>query len=159
MLTRENQMPLLVRPATEADLPTLARMNRYLIEDEGSRNPMSVQGLQQRMSEWLRGDWKVELFVDDMDAIMGYAVYQFRRDMYELNKVVVYLRQLYIERDKRSRGLGSRAVELLARTRFPTGCRIEVDALASNPRGVQFWTRVGFQPYCTTMWLQNQETI
>jgi GNAT superfamily N-acetyltransferase len=133
-------------------------MNRRLIEDEGSRNPMSLAELQDRMSGWLRGEWQVEFFVDE-DAVVGYAVYQFRRDMYELNKVVVYLRQLYIERDKRSRGLGSRAVKLLAQTRFPIGCRIEVDVLASNPRGVQFWTRVGFQPYCTTMWLQNQETI
>jgi len=133
-------------------------MNRRLIEDEGSRNPMSLAELQNRMGEWLRDEWQIELFVDE-DAAVGYAVYQFRRDVYELNKVVVYLRQLYIERDRRSRGLGSRAVKLLAQTRFPAGCRIEVDVLASNPRGARFWSQVGFQPYCTTLWLQNQEMI
>jgi len=48
---------------------------------------------------------------------------------------------------------------LLAQTRFPAGCRIEVDVLTSNPRGAKFWAQVGFQPYCTTLWLQNQEKI
>lgn len=133
-------------------------MNRCLIEDEGSRNPMSIAELQNRMGEWLRGEWRVELFTEG-DTAVGYAVYQFRRDMYEPDEVVVYLRQLYIERDKRSRGLGSRAVKLLAQTRFPAGCRIEVDVLTSNPRGAKFWAQVGFQPYCTTLWLQNQEKI
>jgi GNAT superfamily N-acetyltransferase len=133
-------------------------MNRCLIEDEGSRNPMSIAELQNRMGEWLRGEWRVELFTEG-DTAVGYAVYQFRRDMYEPDEVVVYLRQLYIERDKRSRGLGSRAVKLLAQTRFPAGCRIEVDVLASNPRVAKFWAQAGFQPYCTTLWLQNQEKI
>ena len=147
-----------IHAATETDLPTLARMNKCLIEDEGSRNPMSIAELQNRMGGWLRGEWRVELFTEG-DTAVGYAVYQFRRDMYEPDEVVVYLRQLYIERDKRSRGLGSRAVKLLAQTRFPAGCRIEVDVLASNPRGARFWAQVGFQPYCTTLWLQNQEKI
>ena len=38
-------MPLLIRPATKSDLPILAQMNRRLIEDEGSRNPMSIAEL------------------------------------------------------------------------------------------------------------------
>jgi GNAT superfamily N-acetyltransferase len=107
-------MSLFIRPTTETDLPILAQMNRCPIEDEGSRNPMSVQELQHRMCEWLHGDWKVELFVDDKDSIVGYAVYQFRSDIYDPCKVVAYLRQLYIERERRSKGLGSRAVKTLA---------------------------------------------
>ena len=38
-------MPLLIHPANEADLPLLAQMNKRLIEDEGSRNPMSLDQL------------------------------------------------------------------------------------------------------------------
>ncbi len=36
-------MSLEIRAATELDLALLARMNKHLIEDEGSRNPMSVE--------------------------------------------------------------------------------------------------------------------
>jgi hypothetical protein len=35
-------------------------------------------------------------------------------------------------------------------TRFPAGCIIELSALASNPRGHNFWQQLGFEIYCTT---------
>jgi GNAT superfamily N-acetyltransferase len=103
------------------------------------------------------GAHQAELFVDDKDAIVGYAVHQFQKDIYDPHKVVVYLRQFYIERERRSKGLGSRAVKMLAQTRFPTDCTIEAEVLASNPRGAKFWSQVGFRPYCMTMKLENKE--
>ena len=151
-------MPLIIRSATEAELALLAQMNKKLIEAEGSRNPMSVEELRERMSYWLGGDWKVELFAEQ-DAIVGYAVYQLRQDEYDSNKQVVYLRQFYIEPDKRNQGLGQFALEVLVREHFPTGSTIVIDVLASNPAGYRFWSKVGFQPYCTTMHLQNLESI
>jgi hypothetical protein len=30
---------------------------------------------------------------------------------------------------------------------FPPRCRLILEALASNPRGERFWTKVGFEPY------------
>jgi GNAT superfamily N-acetyltransferase len=111
---------------------------------------MSVAQLRERMWGWLGGDWKIDLFVEN-DAVVGYAIYQFRQDEYLPNHAIVYLRQMYIERDQRSRGLGSRAFELLAQTRIPTDCPIVIDVLATNPRGAMFWSQVGFQTYCTTM--------
>jgi hypothetical protein len=143
-------MTLAIRAANDDDLSCLAQMNKHLIEDEGSRNPMSVEQLRQRMQEWLDADWKVDLFVEN-DAVVGYAVYQFRQDEYLLDKTIVYLRQMFIERTKRSRGLGNRAFELLTQTRIPTDCSIVIDVLATNPKGAKFWSQVGFQPYCTTM--------
>lgn len=148
-------MALLIRAATESDLPLLARMNKCLIEDEGSRNPMSVDELQQRMRGWLHGDWQAALFIE-AESTAGYAVYQFRQDDYFPEKTVVYLRQFYIERDRRNKGLGSLAFRTLARERFPEECTIVIDALASNPKGYGFWSKLGFQPYCTTMHLQNK---
>ncbi len=143
-------MTLAIRAATDGDLSSLARMNKHLIEDEGSRNPMSVEQLRQRMQGWLVGDWKIDLFVEG-DAVVGYAVYQFRQDEYLPDKTSVYLRQMFIERAKRSRGLGSRAFQLLTQTRIPADCPIVIDVLATNPKGAKFWSQVGFQPYCTTM--------
>jgi len=107
----------------EANLPMLARMNKRLIEDEGSRNPMSVDELQQRMNGWLHGDWQVRLLLEE-ETVVGYAVYQFRKDEYFPDKTAVYLRQFYIERDKRNKGLGSLAFKTLAQTHFPAGCTI-----------------------------------
>ena len=143
-------MTLALRVATDDDLSSLAQMNKHLIEDEGSRNPMSIEQLRQRMQRWLDAAWKVDLFVE-ADAVVGYAVYQFRQDEYLPDKTIVYLRQMFIERAQRGRGLGSRAFELLMQTRIPADCPIVIDVLATNPKGAKFWSQAGFQPYCTTM--------
>ena len=143
-------MAVYLQVAGEADLPLLAQMNKCLIEDEGSRNPMSVVELQQRMGGWLRSDWRADLFVEN-ETVVGYAVYQLRKDEYFPNNSMVYLRQMYIDRNKRSRKLGRLALGLLARTRFPENCTVVIDVLATNPRGAEFWSQTGFQPYCTTM--------
>ena len=147
-------MSLLVRPATEADLPLLARMNKRLIEDEGSRNPMSIEQLTGRMRGWLSGDWEIRLFVDHA-APLGYAVYQPRPDEYFPDRTVVYLRQFYIEREVRGRGWGKQALSTLVHEHFPPGSAVVIDVLASNPGGFAFWRRVGFDPYCTTMHLRS----
>ena len=102
-------MRLIIRSATEADVPALAAMNKRLIEDEGSRNPMTVAELQQRMHGWLNGDWQVRLFEEENSGVVGYAVFQPRPDDYFPEKQIVYLRQLYVERERRSRGFGQQA--------------------------------------------------
>jgi GNAT superfamily N-acetyltransferase len=148
-------MHLQLRAAEEEDLPLLAAMNRRLIEDEGSRNPMSADALRRRMADWLRGDWSIDLFVEN-DTIVGYAVYQLRPDEYNPAQTVVYLRQLYVEREARGRGIGRRMFEMLAQARLPADCPVVIDVLASNPGGRRFWERLGFRPYCTTMTWQRQ---
>jgi GNAT superfamily N-acetyltransferase len=146
-------MPLVVRLADEADLPLLAQMNKRLIEDEGSRNPMSIDQLAERMRGWLRGVWEVRLLETD-EGVAGYAVYQTRHDEYFPDQTIVYLRQFYVEREMRGRGLGTAAFRALAAEHFPPGSTIVIDVLASNPGGHEFWRHVGFQPYCTTMQLR-----
>ena len=143
-------MSLTLRTATDSDLSQLARMNKELIEDEGCRNPMSIVELGQRMRGWMHGDWQVVLFCDAR-VVVGYAVYQFRKDEYLTDITVVYLRQMFVERSRRSQGLGKCALQLLAQTRFPPDAAVVIDVLATNPRGAKFWSQVGFQTHCTTM--------
>ena len=148
-------MVLHIHLAVEEDLPLLAQMNKRLIEDEGSYNPMSVLELHERMFQWLHGDWKIQLFIEDK-TIIGYAVYQFQVDQFFPDQKVVYVRQFYIERDKRARGLGTQAFTKLQETCFPEECRITLEVLASNPIGYKFWSHLGFQTYSTSMNLQKQ---
>ena len=102
-------MTLTLRSATDKDLPNLAQMNKRLIEDEGSRNPMSVEELQARMAKWTREDWKMDLFMEQGSAV-GYAVYQLRKDEYDPDRNVVYLRQMYLEREYHNLGVGTNAL-------------------------------------------------
>ena len=58
-----------------SDLPILARMNKDLIDDERSHNPMSVRHLAERMKDWLEsGDYDAILF-EYNDALVAYALF------------------------------------------------------------------------------------
>jgi GNAT superfamily N-acetyltransferase len=148
-------MSLTLRSATESDLSLVAKMNARLVDDEGSRNPMGLVELEHRARGWLEdGSWKIDVFERDGDVI-GYAVYQQRRDEYDPGQCVVYIRQFYVERHVRGLGVGGEALSLLVEARFPPGCTVMVEALASNPRGERFWTKMGFLPHARTLVLSR----
>ena len=68
-------MMLSLRPALPSDLDLLAGMNKRLIEDEGSHNPMGLTALRARLAGWLEtGEYAVDLFLS-RDHVVGYAVY------------------------------------------------------------------------------------
>ena len=73
------------------DTPRLAAMNKMLIQDEQSDNPMSVEELQNRMAGFLSGDYSAYFF-SEQDEIIGYALIRHTSDP-------VYLRQFYIDID------------------------------------------------------------
>ncbi len=57
-------MTLILRPALLSDLDLLAGMNKRLIEDEESRNPMALAALRERVAGWLgTGEYTVDLFL------------------------------------------------------------------------------------------------
>jgi GNAT superfamily N-acetyltransferase len=115
---------LSLRAATDDDIERLAHMNKQLIEDEGHRNPMTISELVVRLRGWLQSGWNADLFVraipSEADAIIGYALYQYRRDEFFPERRIVYLRQSLIEREHRSHGLGRTALRQLFATRFPS---------------------------------------
>jgi ribosomal protein S18 acetylase RimI-like enzyme len=139
-----------LRAATPVDAPELAQMNRQLIEDEGSRNPMSLAALESRMRQWLQEDWQVVLIYAE-SALAGYALFRVRPDDYFPQQSDVYVRQFFIRREWRKRGIGRGAFDLLARDFFPPDATLSLDVLANNPIGQRFWQGLGFQPYCFTL--------
>jgi ribosomal protein S18 acetylase RimI-like enzyme len=136
--------------ATPADAPELARMNRQLIEDEGSRNPMSLTALESRMRQWLQEDWRVVLIYAE-STLAGYALFRVRLDDYFPQQSDVYVRQFFIRREWRKRGIGRTAFDLLMRDFFPPDATLTLDVLANNPAGQRFWQGLGFQPYSFTL--------
>lgn len=143
-------MSITMRPAAAEDAPALAAMNRQLIVDEGSRNPMTLAELEQRMRRLLADGWEALVF-EDAAGIAAYALYRVRRDEYFPERPEVYIRQFFVMPDRRGRGVGRAAFELMAGERLPAGARLVIDVLESNPGGRRFWERVGFAPYCSTL--------
>ena len=99
-------------------------------------------------------NWAVHLFLQEDATIVGYSLHQLRRDDYLPNELNVHLRQFFIERASRSRGLGREAFGAISKT-FPESCTVVIEVLAVNPRGQKFWQSLGFDIYCTTMTLRQ----
>ena len=143
-------MTVSIRKADDADVPFLARMNEQLVADQGSRNPFTAKQYEHRFAEWLVTDWEVDVFEHDVQRV-GYSVYRVQADEYYSDQQVVYVRQFYIERQHRRRGLGTTAFSVLQEARFPEIESIALDVLATNPSGQRFWEHIGFEPYFVNM--------
>ena len=74
------------------DIHELAVLNKRLIEDEKSDNPMGIPELEERMNTFLSGDYDAYFFAEAGKTI-GYAL--VRRTSSPL-----YLRQFFIDRDE-----------------------------------------------------------
>jgi GNAT superfamily N-acetyltransferase len=125
------------RFANEADLDLLAHWNRQLIEDEGHDNPMNVGQLRERMCDWMKNKYQVVIFCES-DLPCAYAT--FRNEDGQ-----VYLRQFFVDRGQRRRGIGKQAFSLLLHAVHPPHQRVVVEVMAWNSHGRAFWEAVGFR--------------
>jgi ribosomal protein S18 acetylase RimI-like enzyme len=139
------------RPATQADASLLAALNQQLIRDEGHRNRMSLAELEERMSDWLNGDYRAVLFEHE-SAVIGYCLYRIEPES-------LYLRQFFIGRDYRRRGLGRTAMSWLMSQEWKDVARIRLDVLVENPAAIAFWLSSGFQTYCLTMEWERSRVV
>lgn len=131
------------RFATTNDLDRLAEWNHQLIRDEGHRNAMTVAELRERMKTWLCGEYKAVLFGPAEDPV-AYA-------LYKENLAELYLRQLFVRRDRRSEGIGHAAMNVLRSEIWHRDKRLTVEVLIANGKAVKFWRSVGYQDYCLTL--------
>jgi GNAT superfamily N-acetyltransferase len=131
------------RTATSADCALLAELNHQLIRDEGHRNRMTVAQLEQRMSGWLASEYKAVIFEEDGEVV-AYGLYREQTEE-------IYLRQLFVARNHRRRGVGRNAFEILRAKIWPRNKRLTVEVLVSNSGGVAFWRAVGYRDYALTL--------
>ena len=131
------------RPATLNDCALLAEMNHQLIRDEGHRNPMTVPQLEQRMRGFIEGEYRAIIF-EEYGEVVSYALYREGADE-------VYLRQLFVVRHRRRKGIGRRAVEILRSQVWPKTKRLTVEVLVANTAAVAFWRALGYVDYALTL--------
>ena len=132
------------RLATDDDLDLLAAWNHELIRDEGHRNPMTPDELRARMAGWLSGDYRAVIFLDGANLVEAVPV---AYALYRESATEIYLRQLFVRRDRRRAGIGRQAVMLLRDQLWPHNKRLTVEVLTANAPAVRFWRAVGFRDY------------
>ena len=131
------------RPATLDDCALLAELNHQLICDEGHRNPMTIPQLEQRMRGFIEGEYRAIIF-EEYGEVVSYALYREGADE-------VYLRQLFVVRHRRRKGIGRRAVGILRSQVWPKNRRLTVEVLVTNAAAVAFWRALGYVDYALTL--------
>jgi hypothetical protein len=138
--TRACEVDLVFRVAAAADVAQLASWNQQLIEDEAHDNAMTLDELAVRMRAWLETGYQALVFeAPDTPAPVPVAYALFREA-----PEWIHLRQFFVARDCRRRGMGARAVALLRDTVFPPDVPVIVEAMAWNHAALSFWRAVGF---------------
>jgi predicted acetyltransferase len=128
------------RLGNDADLDLLSTWNEQLIQDEGHRNSMTILELKRRMKDWISTDYKAVIF-EAFGEPLAYALFIEKENE-------IYLRQLFVRRDKRQNGIGHQAIKILRDDIWPSNKRLTVEVLTSNATAVKFWHSVGYRDYC-----------
>jgi ribosomal protein S18 acetylase RimI-like enzyme len=131
------------RRATSDDCALLAELNHQLIRDEGHRNKMTVPELEQRLKSWLQSEYAATIFEND-GAVVAYALYCEEPEE-------LYLRQLFVVRNRRRQGIGRAAMEILRTQIWPKDKRLTVSVLVENASAVAFWRALGYHDYSLTL--------
>ena len=98
-----------------------------------------------RMRAWLEEDRYQAAVAESASEAVAYVVW--RRDP---DYADVFVRQFFVIRAVRGRGLGTRLFEAAVQE-FWKGRSLRLDVYDSNPAGRAFWERLGFAPYSRLM--------
>ena len=131
-----------LRNASELDLDLLAELNQQLIEDERADNPMSLAELRERMRGWLASGYQAVVFELASEPV-AYALFRPAHDG-------IYLRQFFVARIQRRRGIGRDAIALFRKRCVPAGSALTLEVLAHNEVGQAFWRATGFREHAPT---------
>lgn len=126
---------MIVQKCTLEDISTLSILNKQLIDDEKSDNPMNIKELEERMTGFLNTDYDAYFFIVN-DDIIGYA-------LVKNSCSPLYLRQFLIDRKYRKQHCGTEAfTSLLEYLNVDT---IDIEVLTLNEPGNRFWESCGFK--------------
>lgn len=130
-----------IQECTVKDVPKLAVLNKQLIDDEKSDNPMTIDELENRMRGFLTTEYNAYFFIED-NQVIGYALVKNSSDP-------IYLRQFFIDRRYRKQKYGTKAFQMLLK--HLNLKKIEIEVLPWNQTGHAFWKHCGFHEISITM--------
>ena len=136
-----------IQKCTLEDVPLLVQMNKQLIDDEKSTNPMTLAELKERMHGFLGTDYSAYFCIEE-SCVVGYALVKD-------TEKPLYLRQFFIEREFRRKYLGRQAFQLLMD--YLRADTINIDVLPWNEPGLRFWKSCGFAETCISMQYKGKD--
>ncbi|SRR5579871_1623238 len=136
----------MIRAATPADTPTIARLIRALAEYE--RLPHTVVLEEDRLREHLFGPrpFAEVLLAEEAGVVVGFALFFHNYSTFRV-KPGIYLEDLFVEPEHRGAGHGKALLCALARLAVERGCgHLQWEVLNWNEPAIQFYRALGAFP-------------
>jgi GNAT superfamily N-acetyltransferase len=136
----------MIRPATAADTPAIARLIRALAEYERLAHTVSLDD--DRLREHLFGPrpFAEVLLAEEAGAVAGFALF-FHTYATFAGAPTLYLEDLFVRPEHRGRGHGKELLAALARLAVERGCRrLEWCVLNWNEPAIAFYRSLGAEP-------------
>jgi GNAT superfamily N-acetyltransferase len=129
----------MIRPATPADVPTIARLIRALAEYERLADRVSLREADLREHLFGQRRYAEVLLAEDAGPVVGFALF-FHNYSTFLAKPGIYLEDLFVEPEHRGKGHGKALLVALAKLALERGCgRVEWSVLNWNEPSIQFY--------------------
>jgi GNAT superfamily N-acetyltransferase len=141
----EDSARVKIRPAGPQDGPRIVELERALADFERLRGPSDEEG--ERLLDWIFRENRFRALVAESDGkILGMALYFLFPTSFRA-RPALYLEDIVVDRDARSRGIGEALFAELARVARDNGCvRMEWAVLDWNERALDFYRRLGARP-------------
>ena len=133
----------MIRPATPADTPAIARLIRSLAEYERLSHAVTLD--EGHLREHLFGPrpFAEVLLAEEAGAVVGFALF-FHNYSTFVGRPGIYLEDLFVEPEHRGKGHGKALLRALARLVVERGCgRLEWAVLNWNEPAIHFYRSLG----------------
>ena len=132
----------MIRPATTADVLTIARLIRALAEYEKLADKVLFKETDLREHLFGPRRYAEVLLAEDAGVVVGFALF-FHNYSTFLGKPGIYLEDLFVEPAHRGKGFGKGLLVALAKLAVERDCgRIEWSVLNWNEPSIQFYLRL-----------------
>jgi GNAT superfamily N-acetyltransferase len=136
----------MIRPATPADVPMIAKLIRDLAEYEKLAHACVLT--ESDLDKHLFGSPKYAevLLVEDSGAVVGFALFFHNYSTFRA-KPGIYLEDLFVIPEARGKGYGKALLRALARLAVERDCsRVEWSVLNWNEPSIEFYKALGAKP-------------
>lgn len=136
-------MTVAIRPATVADVPTVAALIRALSVYEKLEHEVKMTEPKLRESMFGPRPYAEAIIAEDGDEPIGFALF-FHNYSTFLGRRGLYLEDLYVQPTERGTGLGSKMLRYLAALAVERQCgRFEWSVLDWNQPAIDFYQKMG----------------
>lgn len=136
----------MIRPATPADVPTIAHLIRALAEYEKLAHAVTLSEAELREHLFGPRPYAEVLMAEDAGAVVGFALFFHNYSTFRA-KPGIYLEDLFVIPAARGKGHGKALLRALAKLAMERDCaRVEWSVLNWNEPSIQFYKSLGAKP-------------